>query len=330
MASATRSWIPAYLATGVVWGCSFLFIKLSLGFLTPFGVAFVRCALGAVTLVVVAAIIRVPLPRDPMLWLHLWVVALCLNIVPGVLFAVAETRTTSIVAGIINALTPLTTLFFMLVVFRDEPMKRYQLAGLAIGLCGVLLVLGVWHGFGRNPWWAIVALLGAVILYGVSFPYSRRYVLPHGLAPVSLASAQLLLAAVTLLPTFLIDGTNGHAVSAKAALAATALGIFGSGFAYMWNFRVMAAAGSSIASTVTYLTPVVAVVAGVIFLNESLTWFEPDWRSRRLDRRSGRSGSAPSTPTCCVAAWRPCENTTSSLQTVRHSTGRGRIPAHGP
>ncbi len=275
MPADQRSWIPAYLATGVVWGCSFLFIKLSLGFLTPFGVAFVRCALGAVTLVIIAALTRVRLPREPVVWMHLWVVAMCLNIVPGILFALAETRTTSIVAGIINALTPLTTLFFMLVVFRDEPLQRYQFAGLAVGLCGVLVVLGVWHGFGRNPWWAVVALLAAVTMYGISFPYSRRYVIPRGLAPVSLASAQLLLAAATLLPTFLVDGTNGHALTVKATFAALGLGVFGSGFAYMWNFRVIADAGSSIASTVTYLTPVIAVVAGIIFLNESLTWFEP-------------------------------------------------------
>jgi drug/metabolite transporter (DMT)-like permease len=275
MPGTTRSWLPAYVATGIVWGCSFLFIKLSLGFLTPFGVAFVRCALGALTLVVIAAITRVRLPNKAVVWLHLWVVALCLNIIPGILFAVAETRTTSIVAGIINALTPLTTLFFMLVVFRDEPLQRHQLVGLAIGLCGVLVVLGVWQGFGRNPWWAVVALLGAVTLYGISYPYSRRYLIPRGLAPVSLASAQLILAAATLLPTFLIDGTNGHDVTTKALCSALALGIFGSGFAFMWNFRVISAAGSSIASTVTYLTPVVAVIAGIIFLNESLTWFEP-------------------------------------------------------
>jgi drug/metabolite transporter (DMT)-like permease len=243
--------------------------------LTPFGVAFVRCALGAVTLLIIASITHVHLPRERIVWLHLWVVALCLNIIPGILFALAETRTTSVVAGIINALTPLTTLFFMLAVFRDEPMQRFQLVGLAVGLCGVLVVLGVWQGFGNNPWWAVVALLGAVTLYGISYPYSRRYLIPRGLPPVSLASAQLILAAATLVPTFLINGTNGHGVSAKALFSALALGIFGSGFAFMWNFRVIAAAGSSIASTVTYMSPVVAVIAGVIFLNESLTWFEP-------------------------------------------------------
>jgi drug/metabolite transporter (DMT)-like permease len=271
----SRSWVPAYVATGIVWGCSFLFIKYSLGFLTPFGVAFMRCALGAATLLLVAGVKRVALPREFVVWCHLWVVAMCLNIVPGVLFALAETRTTSIVAGIVNAMTPLTTLFFMLFVFRDEPIRRFQIVGLGVGLLGVLTVLGVWQGFGSNPWWAVVALLGAVTLYGISFPYTRRYVIPRGLAPVSLASAQLLLATLTLLPTFLLDGENGHGVSAHAVLGVLALGVFGSGFAFMWNYRVIAAAGSSVASTVTYLTPVVAVVVGVIFLSEPLTWFEP-------------------------------------------------------
>ncbi|MFY9782869.1 MAG: DMT family transporter [Acidimicrobiales bacterium] len=273
--SSTRSWLGTYLALGVVWGCSFLLIKDSLGFLTPFGVAFVRCALGAVTLLAIAAIRHVALPKEGVVWFHLWVVALCLNVVPGVLFAVAETRTTSIVAGIINALTPLTSLFFIVVVFRDEPVKRYQLVGLGVGLLGVLLVLGVWRGFGPNPWWAVAALLFSVTLYGLSFPYSRRFVIPRRLDPIALATIQVMLAALTLTPTFLFDGTNGHSVTVKAALAVLALGVFGTGFAYIWNFRVLAAAGSSVASTVTYLTPVVAVIAGVLFLREPLIWFEP-------------------------------------------------------
>jgi drug/metabolite transporter (DMT)-like permease len=267
--------LPTYIALGITWGCSFLFIKYALGFLTPFGVAFARCALGGATLVVISAVRRIALPREFIVWCHLWVVAMCLNIVPGVLFALAETRTTSIVAGIINALTPLTTLFFILVVFRDERVKRFQLVGLVVGMAGVLLVLGVWRGLGTNPWWAVAALLGAVTLYGVSFPYTRRYLIPRGLPPVSLASAQLILAAVTLLPTFLLDGMNHHGISIHAVLGVLALGIFGSGFAFMWNFRVQAAAGSSIASTVTYMSPVVAVIVGVIFLREPLSWYEP-------------------------------------------------------
>jgi drug/metabolite transporter (DMT)-like permease len=270
-----RSWITAYVATGIAWGCSFLFIKYALGFLTPFGVAFARCTLGALTLLTIARMKKIALPQERIVWCHLLVVALCLNVIPGVLFAVAETRATSIVAGIINALTPLTSLFFIIVVFRDDPMKRHQLVGLGVGLIGVLVVLGVWQGFGTNPWWAVLALLFSVTLYGVSFPYTKRYIIPRGLEPVSLASAQLLLATAILLPTFLIDGMNGHAIAAKAVLGVLGLGVFGSGFAFMWNFRVIAAAGSSVASTVTYLTPVVAVIVGVTFLHEHVTWFEP-------------------------------------------------------
>jgi drug/metabolite transporter (DMT)-like permease len=78
-----------------------------------------------------------------------------------------------------------------------------------------------------------------------------------------------------LVPAYLIDGLNGHGLTLRAVGSVVALGVFGSGFAFMWNFRVIAAAGSSIASTVTYLTPVVAVIVGVIFLHESLAWFEP-------------------------------------------------------
>jgi drug/metabolite transporter (DMT)-like permease len=58
-------------------------------------------------------------------------------------------------------------------------------------------------------------------------------------------------------------------------LAMVGLGIFGRGFAYIWNFQIMAAAGSAIASSVTYVTPVVAVIVGVIFLGEGVTWYEP-------------------------------------------------------
>jgi len=275
MPQDTRPWHWAYLGIGLVWGCSFLFIKVSLDFLTPVGVAFMRCLLGATTLLIVARVGGHSLPRQRAVWWHLWIVALCLNVVPGVLFALAESRTTSVLAGIINGITPLTALFFIAVVFRDEPVAAHQLVGLGIGLVGVVTVLGVWRGLGTNPWWAVAALLVAVTLYGVAFPYTRRHLTPLGLSHVSLASAQVIVATLTLLPLFLVDGLNGHGATTRGVAGIVCLGVFASGFAYIWNFRVIHAAGSSIASTVTYLTPVVAVVVGVLFLREPLSWFEP-------------------------------------------------------
>lgn len=269
------SWVGVYLALGIVWGCSFIFIKLGLEFLTPFGVAFGRCALGAVTLLIVARIKGVTLPKDRVILLHLWVVALLLNVIPGVLFALAETKVTSILAGILNAVTPLMTLIAILIVNRQEKPKLFQIIGLFFGFTGVLTVLGAWQGLGENPLWAILVLLAAVSCYGISFPYTRRFVMPYKLKSESVVATQLTLAATTLLPFYLIDGIAKDEYRLGPVLGMFALGIFGSGFAYIWNFKVMELAGSAIASSVTYLTPVVAVIVGVIFLNEKVTWYEP-------------------------------------------------------
>ena len=273
--SPKNSWVVPYLALGFVWGCSFIFIKLGLEFLTPFGVAFGRCALGAATLLAWAKYKKIKLPQSKKLWAHLWVVSLMLNVIPGVLFALAETEVTSILAGIINAVTPLMTLIAIMVVTRDEKPKFYQVLGIGIGFIGVLTVLGAWKGLGENPLWAVLVLLAAVTCYGFSFPYSRRFVIPHKLPSESIAAAQVTTGALTLLPFFLFDGIAKDEYRPGPVLAMLALGIFGSGFAYIWNFKIMAIAGSAIASSVTYITPIVAVIVGVVFLQESLFWYEP-------------------------------------------------------
>lgn len=270
-----KSWVPIYIALGIVWGCSFIFIKLGLEFLTPYGVAFGRCALGAITLLIALKIKGFTLPRDRSTWFHLWVVSLLLNVIPGILFAVAETEVTSILAGIINAVTPLMTMLAIMIAFRDEVLKRNQVIGLITGFIGVLIVLGAWQGLGSNPWWAVGALLLAVACYGISFPYSRKNVLPRKLQPETMAATQLVAASITLLPMFIWDGIAENTYPIGPVLAMMALGVFGSGFAYIWNFKIMSAAGSAIASSVTFVTPVVAVLVGIIFLGESITWNEP-------------------------------------------------------
>lgn len=254
---------------------SFLFIKNGLEFLTPIGVAFGRCFLGAITLVLISKITKVKLPKNKRIWGHLLVVSLLLNVIPGILFALAETKVTSILAGIINATTPLMTLIVILIAFREEKPKTYQVYGLFIGAIGVATVLGAWDGIGKNPLWAVLILIGAVTCYGISFPYSRKYVIPLKLKAESLAATQVTLAAITLLPFYLIDGIADDNYGTGPVLAMVALGVFGSGLAYIWNFQIIERAGSAIASSVTYVTPIVAVLVGVIFLGENLTWNEP-------------------------------------------------------
>jgi len=273
--SKSQSWLGLYTALGIVWGCSFIFIKLGLEFLTPFGVAFGRCALGALALLIYLKIKGLSLVRDRKMIGHLWVVALLLNVIPGIFFAWAETEVTSILAGIINAVTPLMTLIAIMLVSRNEKPTTPQVVGLLLGFLGVLTVLGAWQGLGDNPLWAILILLAAVTCYGFSFPYSRRFILPAQLAPEVMAATQVTLGAITLLPLFLINGIAKSEFLLGPVLAMVALGVFGSGFAYIWNFTIMRAAGSAIASSVTYVTPLVAVLVGFIFLNEIPHWYEP-------------------------------------------------------
>ena len=271
----TGSWLPLYLVVGFIWGCSFIFIKSGLEFLSPIGVAFIRCALGALTLFLYARYKKIELPRGRKSYFHIWIVSLLLNVFPGIFFALAETEVTSILAGIINAVTPLMTLIAILLVNRSEKPKSSQMIGLFIGFAGVLIVLGAWNGLGDNPWWAVGILLLAVTCYGFSFPYTRKFVIPLGFKTEAIVAQQLILASFTLLPIYLIDGISIEGLPAGPVASMLALGIFGSGFAYLWNFKVMQIAGSAIASSVTYLTPVVAVIVGIIFLGEQITWNEP-------------------------------------------------------
>ncbi len=272
---SANSWIAQYIALGITWGCSFIFIKLGLEFLTPVGVAFGGVALGALTLVTYARIRKIALPREVKTWAHLTFPAMTLNVIPGYLFPLAEQDVTSILAGILNAVTPLMTLLAMMLVFRSEKVTKAQVSGLLLGFIGVLTLLGAWRGLGENPLSAVLALLVSVACYGMSFPYSRKYILPIGLKPEAAAATQLVIAAFILLPFYLIDGVAQDKYRPGPVFAMLALGIFGRGFAYIWNFQIMAAAGSAIASSVTFVTPVVALIVGVIFLGEGLSWYEP-------------------------------------------------------
>jgi hypothetical protein len=270
-----KSWLPIYLILGLVWGSSFIFIKLGLEFLTPVGVAFGRCALGAMILLLIVKIRGIKLPTDPKTWLILWIVSLLLNVFPGILFAFAEQRVTTVLAGIINAFTPLATIVFIFLFFRSEKIKKEQILGLLTGGIGVVVVLGIWNGIGSGSGIGVLALFAAITCYGLSYPIIKKYLTPLNLKAEALAASQVSAGALTLLPFYLIDGIAKDNYRPGPILAMMVLGIFGSGIAYIWNFQIVERAGSSIASSVTYLTPVVAVFVGWIFLGEHISWHEP-------------------------------------------------------
>ena len=270
-----RKWLPTYIALGIIWGASFLFIEKSLTFLTPVGVAFLRCFFGALSLWVVLLYKRILIPRDRILLFHLWIVGLLLNVLPGILFAFAQERVSSILAGIMNALTPIMSVLMILLIFKNERLTANRILGIALGFFGVLVVLLVGKSLGNFSWSAFIALILAVLCYGVSYPYLSKFVIPRNLEPEALATMQVTLAALTLLPFFLYHGIYSYQPAMSGIFSILALGILGTGIAYIWNFRNVALAGASLASTVTYITPLVAVILGFLLLGEPLTWNEP-------------------------------------------------------
>jgi drug/metabolite transporter (DMT)-like permease len=268
-------WKVSFFALGAIWGCSFWFIKLGLRSFSPVDVAFGRLVLGAVTLVIVALVTRTSLPHDRATWGHLFVLALLLNSVPFTLFAFGETRIDAALAGIINGLTPMVTLGVSLLVFRQVHPTAKLLGGLLVGFVGVLFVTGIWNGFGTSQLLGIGACLLAVISFGVAFPYSSRLLAARGDSPVSLAAGQLICGVSQLLPfAIVIGGPVGHPHS-SSVLGMLALGVFGTGFAYVLYFHIAGHTSAAIASSVTYLTPIVAVIVAAVFLSESITWYEP-------------------------------------------------------
>lgn len=267
--------LTQFAALSLVWGASFLFIKVGLEGLSPAQVVLGRLLTGAIALLVVAAVTRQRLPRELVVWAHLAVLAVLLCVLPFTLFAWAEQRVPSGLASIYNATTPLMTMAVALAALPGERLTRPKLAGLLAGFVGVLIVLGPWRGLSGGQGWAQAACLLATLSYGISFVYLRRYVSPRGLAAVPVATVQVSLGAILALLLAPFTATASIQLTWRVALSVTALGVLGTGLAYVWNTNVVAGWGATNASTVTYLTPIVGVALGIALLGEAISWNEP-------------------------------------------------------
>jgi drug/metabolite transporter (DMT)-like permease len=271
----TTSWIYKFLLLGTIWGSSFLFISFGLDALTPTGIAFWRSAIGALTLLLVLLVLRIKLVRGWSAWVKLWIAGLFMSAMPAVLFGYAQQHVTSALAAILNASTPIFTVIAILIAFRAEKPKPEVLVGLAVGLLGVFVVLGIWNGFGENEPLAIGALILAVTCYGIGSPFLRKYVEPLNLKPEAAVFGQVITSAITLFPFYLTGALFVGPLGFSSVASMLALGILGTGLAYVMYYRLLAQVGSAIGSAVTYMSPIVGVILGVLLLGEQITWNEP-------------------------------------------------------
>jgi drug/metabolite transporter (DMT)-like permease len=259
------------LVLATLWGSNFLWIKVALRGMSPGLIVVARLALGAAVLVPLVRRRGQRLVDGGFLWRHVFLAAVIGNVAPYLLFATAEQRVSSSLAGMLNATTPLWALTFALALRTQRQTSRRQVAGLIVGLGGAVVVLSPWRSGAAVSALAVVLCLLGAASYGLSYVYMAKFLTNRGVPSLVLSASQLTAAtcmAVAILPW---ARTGDLHLRADATASIIVLGVAGTGLAYVLNYRLIADEGATAASVVTYLLPAVAILLGALVLGESVT-----------------------------------------------------------
>jgi drug/metabolite transporter (DMT)-like permease len=260
-----------FLLLALLWGSSFIFIKVAVDGVTPAQLVLSRLVLGAVLLLSIAAARKVRLPAFGGVWAQITAAALLTQVVPFLLLSYGEQSTGAGTAGVLVGSTPLITLAIAAVALPGEPATVRRTVGLGVGFAGVVLVVAPW----RDSLGSVggqLACLGAAVTYAAGYVYTRRFLSPLGLAPLAVAAAQVLAAVVVqalLTPLF---PWRTPELTAAVVGSIVALGLLSTGLAYVLFFGLVGDVGATSASAVNYVVPVFAVLLSVVLLGESVTW----------------------------------------------------------
>lgn len=252
------------LALSAIWGSSFLFIKLGVDELEPAVVVLGRLAVGVAVLAPLLAG-RGLAPLRGFL-LPLLVLGALNNALPFWLLGFAETRLDSGLTAVLQAAAPILTVLLATRLDASQRVTGLRLAGVGVGFVGVALLVGVQRG---GQLTAAVAMLGTALCYAVSVLYAGRTL--RTLPALHASIGQLAAGALLMAPLGLAQAP-AELPTRKTILAVVALGVLGSGIAYLLYFALIASAGASRAILVTYLVPAFALVYGAVFLDEAVTW----------------------------------------------------------
>ncbi len=251
------------LTLGLIWGSAFLWIALGVDHLAPGVVAFGRVALGALALAAFP-VARKRIERAD--WARVAFIAAVGNAAPALLFAMAETELDSAVAGMITSGTPIITLVIASVLLRSLP-GRFQVLGIGLAFVGiVMMTLPSLSGAGAAP-----AGIGLVILATVGYGLNANLLVPlqqkYG-GPAVIVWA--LIASSVMLAPFALASADESEFTATAVIAVVILGVIGTGVARALSATLAGRVGGPRMTTTTYLIPVVAIVLGVAFRNETV------------------------------------------------------------
>ena len=267
----TTEWIML-LTLSVLWGGSFFFTGVAIKALPPFTLVALRVGLAALILQAVVRVLGVKLPTTPKVLAAFFGMGLLNNVIPFSLIVWGQTQIASGFAAILNATTPLWTVLVAHLLTKDEKMTSNRLAGVLIGLVGVVVMVGpsVLSGV-ADAGFAQLAVLAASVSYAFAGVFGRNFK-QMGIPPLATAAGQVTASTVMLLPVALFidkpwmlpmpDISVWGAVFGIAALS-TAL-------AYVLFFRILATAGATNVILVTFLVPISAIILGSLVLGERL------------------------------------------------------------
>jgi drug/metabolite transporter (DMT)-like permease len=271
IARPTRSdWI-LLVVLGLMWGTSYAFIKLGVeNGLPTFTLIATRLLIGFVLLAAVVAVAREPLPRSPRVYLNLLIMAVINIVIPFTLITSAEHSVDSAIAAVINGAVPLVVILLAALVFPDEPITLNRLLGLLVGYAGVIVI--VYPGLATSTGGQIsgeLALVGSTIAYGIGAVFARAKI--RGLRPMIPAVFQVGFAflIITIL-AFVNERPLDVHWNANAVIAVIWLGVFGSGLAYLANFRLLGRIGATRTSILAYFLPIVGIISGALMFGETI------------------------------------------------------------
>jgi drug/metabolite transporter (DMT)-like permease len=259
-----RNW-TLLLVLAALWGASYLFIKIGLDDLSPAAIVFSRTALAALVLLPLA------IARGGMapLWRRapaVFALAAIQVAGPFLLISAGERHIDSSLAGILVASAPIFTAIFAIWIDSSERLSTTGVVGVAIGIVGVALLLGVDLGSGSALGGGLMVVLASVGYALGGFGLKRYFT---GYQPLALVAGTMSASALMTLPLMLLD-TPAH-VGLDTAGAMLALGLGGTGIAFVIYYTLNREIGPTRTSLVAYVAPVFAVVYGVTLLDESFT-----------------------------------------------------------
>ncbi len=271
-AAVSRMSLVRLIALGLIWGSVFLFIKIAGFAFSPVQMVFARLVLGAIVLLPFVYSRGGKLPAFGSIWGHLAIAALLGNAIPWVLFAWGEQHGSSSVAGVVNSTTPLWTIVGAYVLGQDRKVTATKIGGVVLGMVGTIIIAAPWNAGSAGSTSSIVAFVVGTVSLGASFAYMGKFLAGRGIPPLTLAASQLTAASALLLVAMPFAGLQPVHPRTDALIAIAVLGPICTGLAYVLNFQLITKDGPTVASTVTYLFPIVSVALGALVLGEPAGW----------------------------------------------------------